>query len=68
VVLYVYSPIDAPTDPDPDDLELRLLPGEARSLAAMLTRAADEVELNLGPEVVDRNAFQFGREIERAGL
>ncbi len=46
----------------------RLLPGEARSLAALLTRAADEVELHLGPEVVDRNAFTFGREVERAGL
>jgi len=57
-----------PTDDDAAVLELRLLPGEARSLAALLTRAADEVELNLGPEVADRNAFGFGRQVERAGL
>ncbi len=59
--------VNPPTDGG-DELELRLLPGEARSLAAMLTRAADEVELHLGPEVADLRAFEWGREAERAGL
>ncbi len=40
-------------------------PAEARSLAAILSRAADEVELHDGPLVADRNAFEFGREMER---
>lgn len=65
VMLHVNPPTD---DDDAVVLELRLLPGEARSLAAMLTRAADEVELGDGPLVMDRNAFEFGREVERGGL
>ena len=65
VALFVHPPTD---DDRADGLELRLLPGEARSLAAMLSRAADVVELNEGPLVADRNAFELGRDAERAGL